>query len=223
MAGADAARSIQKEMGSQIIFVTGSVMKGIPNFWTEVLKTPDHQFLTKPWDRAQLLASVRRAVVKAHSTKTVFLCYAREDRKFADEWQQHMKPLHEVGIDTWADMPQIPLGEQWRPIIEENLARASAAVCLVSIYFINSAFIRDVEWPVIRKAGHERKLPVVPVFTGAVDRNTLERRGLLDFQAINEPEDPIGMWKRDKRARDCWASLCGRLRTQMQHSRVASP
>jgi hypothetical protein len=127
-----------------------------------------------------------------------------------------MKPLQDVGIETWADVPQIPLGEQWRPQIEQNLARASAAVCLVSIHFINSAFIRDVEWPVICKAGRERDLPVIPVFTGAVDRETLERTGLLGFQAINEPDDPIGLWKPDKRRLRCWNALCERLRAEMR-------
>jgi CheY-like chemotaxis protein len=218
MAGAEAARIIQREVGSQIIFLTGEITAhDKPDFWIEVLRTRDAQFLTKPWNDTQLIASMHRAAVLARTNKTVFLCYAHDDRRFADEWQAFMDPLREVGIESWTDMPQIPLGETWRRVLEQNLARANAAVCLVSIHFVRSKFIREVEWPVIRQAGLERSLPVIPVFVGAVDQQTLSRIGVLDFQGVNAPDDPISLWKpAAKRASHCWTRLCDRLQARMR-------
>jgi CheY-like chemotaxis protein len=216
MAGAEAARRIQQQVGSQVIFITGIVSKNDTSLWHEILRTPDHQFMTKPPDPNHLLTLVSRAMVKATATKSVFLCYSRKDGRYGDEWQEHMSPYREVGIHTWADIPQIPLGGQWRELLAQNLNNAVAAVCLISIRFINSIFIRDVEWPVLRQAGLEQGLPVVPVFVGTVGHDTLERWGILKFQSINHPDDPISLWTAERRARDCWVPLCKRLRKQMR-------
>lgn len=214
-AGAVAAREIQDRVGSQIIFISGSVTKDNVELWKEILKTPGHQFISKPCDRDRLLTMMRGAVVKASAKRTVFLCYSRRDQKYGVEWQEFMYPYRDVGIDSWADVAQIPLGGQWREVLEKSLRGASAAVCLVSIRFVNSAFIRDVEWPVIREAGKKRAMPVVPVFVGRVDSETLQRWGILDFQGANHPDDPISLWSVEKRARDCWVPLCERLRARV--------
>ena len=95
----------------------------------------------------------------------------------------------------------------WKIEIAKALTVASAAVCLVSIDFINSDFINEVELPeLLRQADQDSGTCIVPVFLRPVMNSALSRSGLLAFQGINAPQDPVAAWTDTKRER-CWMRL----------------
>lgn len=212
-AGLRAAREIRAATGAQIVFVTGHLLD--PKTLSEAHKTPDCQFLVKPVRREQLLGLIQLALARAkRSTKRsakraglVFVCYSHKDKKYADEMMQFLRPLKKLGISTWIDS-QIKPSQKWEVEIKHALAKAKAAVCLVSPSFVNSEFITELELPTLLQAEAERGLRVYPVYVHFVPKVILKPMRLLDFQGINDPDDPIDQWPPAQRNQDCWGILC---------------
>ena len=213
MGGVRAARKILESYDTQIIYLTG--MRVEQDLLDEVGETKNCQFLLKPVRENQLLSSVRLAVMKARGNKVVFLCYSREDRRWADEWLRHMVPMREVGIDVWEDS-KIGLGKRFKIEIEKALGSSSAAVCLVSHDFLRSKFIMSFELPRLLQAADKDDKPIIPIFVGGADETKLKKTGLLEFHAVNKPEDPIDRWTKNRRERECWGHLCKRLKIEMK-------
>jgi CheY-like chemotaxis protein len=205
LAGLRAARQIRATTGAQVIFVTGALAES--DVLSEAQKTPDHVFLVKPVTEVQLLTSIRLAVARTKRKGLVFVCYSREDIKFADEMMLHLRRLEGLGISPWIDS-QIAPGQRWETEINRALAEAKAAICLVSPAFVNSEFVTKVELPALLKAEAERGLSVCPVYVNSVHEVILKPWGLLDFQGINRPENPIALWSPPRRHLDCWGALC---------------
>ena len=211
-AGIRAARHIQACTRAQIIFVTS--LSCDKQVIAEAQKVPGCQFLAKPVSRIQLLASVQFAVAKAQRKDLVFVCYSREDSSLAEEMMEHLGALTGLGICPWIDT-QIAPSQRWKVEINRALAEAKAAVCLVSSGFIASEFITKVELPELLRAEAVRGLRVYPVFVNFVHELILKPMGLLDFQGINRPDDPIATWRKPKRHKECWGVLCKWLQSEM--------
>jgi len=113
-------------------------------------------------------------------------------------------------MECWDDQ-QLKLGDEWQPRIRQAIAQADAAILLVSIEFMNSRFIREIELSDILVARQERGMLVVPVHVGPVPQHRLARSGLHRFQGLNDPKDPMRGWTRFCRHQDGWTALCERL------------
>ncbi len=72
-AGLRAAEQIRAVTGAQVIFVTGTL--GEPHVLSEVLKTPDCQFMPKPVREADLVASIQVAEAKLKRKRPVTAPY----------------------------------------------------------------------------------------------------------------------------------------------------
>jgi predicted acylesterase/phospholipase RssA len=86
---------------------------------------------------------------------TVFISYAREDRRFVELLRHHLGGL--VGDDritVWDDS-YIGVGQPWEERIADAALRAFVAVLLVSAKFNDSSYIRLTELPLLRKKGME--------------------------------------------------------------------
>jgi AmiR/NasT family two-component response regulator len=210
LAGLRAARRIQTSTGAQIIFITGILAE--PTVLSEAQKT-QCEFLVKPVREEQLLASVQLAVARAKRKDIVFVCYSKADNRFAEEMMKHLEGLRWLGIRPWIDT-QIDPGGQWETEINNALAEAKYAVCLVSSNFIASTFIKQVELPSLLRAQVERGLRVFPIFVNFVHPTILKPLGLLDFQGINQPDKPIAKWPQPKRHQYCWGLLCRCLHSE---------
>jgi CheY-like chemotaxis protein len=200
-AGARAGKTIQEEIGAQIIYVTHRANPIL----REIRKTRDFQLLRLPMSDEQLLSSMRLAAMKSEQRSIVFLCYSHTDYVFAEELEKFFKPFAELGIDFWSDT-RIEPGRMWKLEIAKALNAASAAVCLVSIDFINSDFINEIELPKLLKAAQDDGARIFPAFLRPVPPAVLRRRGLLDFQGVNAPSDPMADWTNTRRER-CWSRL----------------
>jgi hypothetical protein len=104
------------------------------------------------------------------SGPVVFVSYAHADNQGADpglRWLdrllQQLRPLAFQEIITVAADRDIALGEDWHAHIQADLARAQAAVLLVSPAFLASEHLRNSELPVLLGRASERGLEVIPV------------------------------------------------------------
>jgi hypothetical protein len=104
---------------------------------------------------------------------------------------------------TFSDA-DIGTGASWRSNILKSLDEASVAVLLVSPYFLNSAFIMDVELPRILKARRERGLELVWVL---VSHCVYEVTPLEPCQAALPTETPLEDMSEPKR-KAALKSLC---------------
>ena len=211
-AGLRAAQRIRANTGAQVIFVSGILAE--PDVLSEAQKTPDFQFLMKPVTIEQLLASIQMALarIKRSSNENpkkkdmMFVSYSHKDIRFANEMMPLLRGVEGFGVSAWDDS-QIKPSQRWETEIRRSLAEATAAICLVSPSFVDSKFFTEVELPAILRAEAERGLRVYPVYVNFVHEVILKSMGLLDFQGINHPDDPIAHWTPARRNRDCWGKL----------------
>jgi TIR domain len=93
----------------------------------------------------------------------VFVSYAPEDSAFANELLKHLRFLERHGqIDTWS-LDRVRAGSDWRREVREALERAHVALLLLSIDFLVSDFIQDVEVPNMLERRASQGLVVIPV------------------------------------------------------------
>ena len=78
-----------------------------------------------------------------------FICYAHKDEDSLERLLVHLKPYtRDSTIEVWSDK-RIKPGGSWKKEIRSALARAQAAILLVSADFIGSDFIHEMSgWSV---------------------------------------------------------------------------
>ena len=130
-----------------------------------------------------------------------FVSYSHLDRA----WREQLfdgpisTPLGDCPL--WTDACIQP-GDDWRAVIEQQLAQCSVAVLLVSPHFLQSAFISGTEFPrfLARAEAHQVRIVWIPI---AVTPQMLgERHPLASVQGIlsfddalpARPDDLPGMW-----------------------------
>ncbi len=158
-AGLEAARNIISRVDTSIIFVTGTEL-------TEEEKRSLRRmrplwFLNKPVTSKQLLSTVDFATSKV-STKRVFICYSRKDKRHLDRLLPQLRSLEPKLIETWADT-QISAGANWLSEILRALKSTDIAILLLSASFQDSRFIELVEKPELLKQVQESGTLIVPI------------------------------------------------------------
>jgi WD40 repeat protein len=82
-------------------------------------------------------------------TQVVFISYSREDEEWRRRFTVMLKPL---GVEVLSDKT-IGLGREWRPELADSIARADAALLLVSPDFLASDFVMHEELPALQARG----------------------------------------------------------------------
>jgi hypothetical protein len=154
--------------------------------------------------------------------KTLFVSYAHADSEaFVDEILQHLRisfrSLPE--LEVWSDH-DIPITETWETRIREALSRSSCAILLISVNFLDSAFIYEQELPLILTRVKDQQLGLIPVFLSAVPKRSLavefpyrgrtERFDLASRQGANGPDNPVDRMTGAERA-TLWAKLADEI------------
>ena len=89
----------------------------------------------------------------------VFVSYSREDVEWRRRFVKMLKPeVRERRLEVWSDERNV-VGYEWRPQLEQAIARSRAALLLVSADFLASDFIMEQELPALIK----HKVLLVPV------------------------------------------------------------
>ncbi len=75
-----------------------------------------------------------------------FIIYSSRDKDLRDEFENHLRPLVDIGwLNLWSDKEILP-GERWDTAIKTRLDQAEIFLMLVSVDFYNSDYIREEEF-----------------------------------------------------------------------------
>ncbi len=129
--------------------------------------------------------------------KKIFISYSRQDSEHYNQLLLHLTSLkRRQRIATWSDTDILP-SEDWDYRIKEELEKADIILLLVSIYFLASSYIWEVE---IRKAidRHNRKeVKVIPIALNYCDWEGMPFVGL---QGPITPHQPIAAYPNQNEA-----------------------
>lgn len=124
----------------------------------------------------------------AEARKTVFVSYAHEDRKWANELVTFMAPwIRDKRVDLWDDS-RIQAGDAWQTQIQKAMEEATVAVLLVTKDFLASDFITKHELPVLLKRARQNQVRLAWI---AVGSSGVQATQLSEFQAVNDPSRPL--------------------------------
>ena len=89
----------------------------------------------------------------------VFVSYSREDAEWRRRFAEMLAPVvRRRGLEVWSD-ERNEIGYEWRPQLEQAIARSKAALLLVSPSFLASGFIMGEELPALIR----QRVRLVPV------------------------------------------------------------
>ena len=135
----------------------------------------------------------------------MFVIYAREDKDVKLGLLRHLKPYRDAyKLSIWHD-DHIEPGQQWKPHIDSRLNQTDIFLLLVSVDFINSEFIKQVEFKAAIDRHKENKSVVIPVIIDYcqwdLDIDLEEYTfNLKNLQVLPDEGKPIGDWKTPEQA-----------------------
>jgi hypothetical protein len=142
-------------------------------------------------DRSRRLLYLLHFVApRVRAIKPVFISYSHKDSLWLEKLKQFLRPLEDRELIRVWDDTEIRPGSDWLNEIRVALESARVAVFLVSQNFLDSAFIRDKELPVLLAAAQDRGCLI---FWIAVSSTTIEDSPLARFQAANSPDKPLDL------------------------------
>jgi hypothetical protein len=121
---------------------------------------PQFRFYLKQLHRDDLLDLAGKRLPMPRDQ--VFVCYSHQDVHWLTRLQVHLKPLQ---LDVWSDR-RIELGDDWQREITQALARAKAALVLVSADALASDYINSEELPHLLAAAEDGGCRIIPVLVG---------------------------------------------------------
>jgi len=134
------------------------------------------------------------------ATTNVFIVYAREDLQYKKKLLSHLEPLiAPYHLVIWHD-DHLEAGQEWRPHIESRLEQTQVFVLLVSVHFLNSTFIKQVEFQYAIDRHRAGKSIVIPVILKECqwDVPLSLKEGsfnLNELQILPKEGKPIPNWK----------------------------
>jgi WD40 repeat protein len=105
-----------------------------------------------PGDRSRAVVAASGLDGVPEDALVVFVSYAREDEEWRRKFEIVLKPLAHEGLVVWSD-ERIAVGQMWRAELERAIARADAALVLVSPDLLVSEFVMNEELPALRARG----------------------------------------------------------------------
>ncbi len=118
----------------------------------------------------------------------VFISYSHKDRKWFDAFKAMSKPLQKyVGLEFWSDK-EIKPSADWEKEINQALNDAEIAVLLVSVDFLASDFIANVELPKLLEKWKAGKLELLWI---PLTPSHYKLSGLPRVQAVSDPATPL--------------------------------
>jgi internalin A len=113
-----------------------------------------------------LLGNVFSAEVRQRGGKTaarVFFSYSKTDALYLQEFKKHLKTMERNGIiEPWDDTKIRP-GEEWDEAIKRELGQADVIFLLVSVDFLTTNYIWEVELQEAMRRHEEREATVIPI------------------------------------------------------------
>ncbi len=146
-------------------------------------------------------------------TVKIFISYSHADAYYFDQFEKHLRTkLDGFPIEHWSDRRLSP-GDRWHEKIVSSIRSSRVAVCLISVDFLASRYIREVEIPLLLDMHLKCEFRILPVIIRA---SAFEDSELRHFNALNDPRHPIAAI-RPAAARDRhWHDVSSRIRDVAQ-------
>jgi hypothetical protein len=134
-------------------------------------------------------------------------------------WLDRLKPLlqfeHCMEKAYHWDDHKMKGGDRWDKVIRESLERMDVFVCLVSVEFLTSDYVRTVELPLALKREKRKEIEIVPIVIYPNVPLELECRELVDF-------NPLPAWGKSWREfegeRGDYGDAHGLIRAGLHHA-----
>lgn len=91
--------------------------------------------------------------------KKIFISYSKHDEEYKEEFRKHLVTLKEQKLISSFNCKEIDLGADWDETIQRELDECDIVICLVSVDFLNTDYIRKYE---VEKAMDKGK-QVIPI------------------------------------------------------------
>lgn len=153
------------------------------------------------------------------SHKRVFLCYCRQDLRYASRLRVHLASCQQTTSLTVWDDSQIQVGSLWKNEIASQLSSAHFAVLLVSADFLASPFITTFELPYLLNAAQSGGTRILSVI---VRPCLFEESPLVAFQTVNNLAQPLSQLSSNAREQ-IWVSVVRTLISSSNSSHVKRP
>jgi hypothetical protein len=128
----------------------------------------------------------------------MFIIYAREDKEIKLRLLAFLNPfVKPFNLNIWHD-GNIEAGQEWQPHIQSRLNQTDIFIMLVSIDFMNSEFINEVEFKHAIQRHKENKSVVVPVIINYCPWRI--NPDLSSLQVLPDEGKPIDDWKTPSQA-----------------------
>jgi TIR domain len=201
----DTAKESRKELPPEVILALFDVIDKLaenpdafPN-WTRAISRdgrtrvythpkPALQITYEVDKEAHLLYLLHFVAPQVQVTKPVFISYSHKDAAWLEKLKMFLQPLEEQGLLRIWDDTDISPGSQWFEEIRLSLESARVAVFLITQNFLHSEFIGQKELPVLLEKAKNRGCVI---FWIAVSSSTVADSELSQFQAANDPNQPL--------------------------------
>jgi hypothetical protein len=121
--------------------------------------------------------------------KHLFISYCHADIEWLNKINTALQTMAYEGLELeiWDDT-RLNAGDLWKKEIATAIAKADAAILLVSNSFLASKFIREQEVPPLLKKAEESGARILPVIVGLC---RFTKSTLKEYQSVNKPERPM--------------------------------
>lgn len=92
-----------------------------------------------------------------------FFSYSKTDKAYLDEFKKHLKTLQRSGQLMQWDDSKIKPGEEWDEAIKTELAQADIIFLLLSVDFLNTDYIWEVEISEAMRRHEHKEARVIPI------------------------------------------------------------
>lgn len=131
-----------------------------------------------------------------NSTANIFIVYADADKRYLDEFRNHLRPFIRSGELFVEDRDRIQPGARWQEEIEQALRSTDLAVLLLSAHFLASDTIEEVELPILRERIKQQSLDVLCVIVGYCSFDASEFK---HYKPLNDSFRPLSAMSQAER------------------------
>ena len=121
-----------------------------------------------------------------HDDPHIFISYARKDKRWVEKLRKYLNDYPNIFVDT----SNITTGKAIDPVIVDAINNSQVAICLVTLDFLKSEYIREKELPLIIGNVRSGKMVPIPIlFKGCEE--SFPSSTLAAFNSLNAPDDCI--------------------------------
>lgn len=115
----------------------------------------------------QVKDQIEKTIDNQQGARRVFVSYSKHDEDYLQDFEDHLVTLKEEGLLTF-NCREIEFGKEWDDEIKRQIHECDIMVCLVSVKFLNTDYIKKIE---IENAIQQKKI-IIPIIIKACDWET---------------------------------------------------